>query len=86
MTTRQFAADINRTAKAARKYFKETQPAGEKIIDINWGLPYLAIYSGNDEYFFQGEGASELLEQAVSTSNKFNTNVENTLIWMAQSW
>lgn len=79
--------DINRAAKSARKSFKEQMPTSVEIIDINHGIPYVGIDLANgDEYFFQGQEASELLEQATTTSNKFNTNLEDTLLWMAQSW
>lgn len=86
MTNKEMQKLINKTAKAARKIFKETSPAGSKIIDINYALPYVAVNSGNDEYFFQGEEASNLLEEATNTSNKFNVSVEDAIIWQSQGW
>lgn len=87
MTNRQMMQLINKTANAARKEYKKYKPADTKIIDINYGLPYVAINCNDgSEYFFQGEEAGNILEEATTASNKFNTNIENTLIWMAQSW
>ncbi len=87
MTNKEMTRDILRSAKSARKTVKETYPAGTKIVDINYALPYVGIVcpDGN-EYFFQGEEAGNLLEEAVATSNKFNVSVEDVLIWKSQSW
>ena len=78
--------DINRTARLMRKSFKEQMPKDEKIIDINYSLPYVGINLVDEDYFFQGSEAEELLQQAKITSDKFATNIENTLLWMAQGW
>jgi len=87
MTTREMKRDILRSAKSARKTVRETYPAGTKIVDINYGLPYVGIICPDgSEYFFQGEGAGNLLEEAVTISNKFNISVEDVLIWQSQSW
>lgn len=86
MTNKEMQKLINSTAKAARKTFAETMPKSSKIIDINFGLPYVAVNSGNDEYFFQGEEASNLLEEATNTGNKFNVSIEDAIIWQSQSW
>lgn len=86
MTNKEMQKLINTTAKAVRKTFKQYQPADSNIIEINYGLPYVAVNSGNDEYFFQGEEASNLLEEATNTSNKFNVSVEDAIIWQSQGW
>ena len=87
MTTREMKRDILRSAKSARKTVRETYPAGTKIVDINYGLPYVGIICPDgSEYFFQGEDAGNLLEEAVTISNKFNVSVEDVLIWQSQSW
>jgi len=86
MTNKEMQKLINSTAKAARKTFKQYAPAGDSIIEINYGLPYVAVNSGNEEYFFQGEEASNLLEEATNTGNKFNVSVEDAIIWQSQSW
>jgi hypothetical protein len=82
MTSRELKKSIVASARLARKNHKETMPDGEKLIEINWGIPYVSI----GEYFFQGEEASNLLEDAVNSSNKLNVNVEDVIIWMSQGW
>lgn len=77
MTNRKMMADINRTAKAIKK-------AGS-VVDIDYSIPYVS-FNGEMSFYFQGDEASSLLEDAISASNKFNTSLENTLLWMASSW
>jgi len=84
MTKKEMQKLINSTAKAARKTFKQYQPTDSKIIDINYDLPYVDVNDG--EYFFQGEDASNILEEATNTANKFNVSVEDAIIWQSQSW
>lgn len=90
MTNKEMQQMINKTANAAKKsYLKsfENQKEADPIVNINYGLPYVGINCADgSEYFFQGEEASNLLEEAIAASNKFNTTVENTLIWMSQGW
>lgn len=87
MTNKEMQQHINAVAKSVRKDFKYIMPKEEKLIDINWGLPYVSInLPTGEEYFFQDEAASEILEQATNTGNKFSVSIENALIWMAQSW
>lgn len=90
MTNRQFAAHIKRTAKAERKAYLasfEKPKEADKIVDINWGLPYVGInLSNGQEYFFQEEAASEILEEATSAANKFNSSIDDVLLWQAQGW
>lgn len=86
MTNKEMKKLINTTAKAARKEFKQYQPADSKIIEINYGLPYVAVFSGSKDYFFQDEEAANLLEEATNTANKFNVSVENAILWQAQGW
>ncbi len=87
MTTKQMTKSIVNTAKAVRKEFKSIMPEDCKLIDINWGLPYVGINLPNgEEYFFQGEEASNLLEEAVNTGNKFSVSIEDALLWQSQSW
>lgn len=86
MTNKEMRKHILASAKSARKSFKEVAPDGEKIIDINWGIPYVGINGIENEYFFQGEEASQLLEEATNTGNKFNVSIENALIWQSQGW
>lgn len=86
MTNKEMQKLINTTAKAARKTFKQYKPEGSSIIEINYILPYVAVNSYDSEYFFQGEEAANLLEEATNTSNKFNVSVENVIIWQSQGW
>ena len=79
MTNKQMQKQINNTADAARK-------AGQTI-SIDWGLPYVSIVcSESDEYFFQGEEASNLLAEAVEAGNKFYVSSEDYLLHIAQGW
>lgn len=86
MNSKQVQSLINKTAKAVRQEIKKYKPTGTKPVEINYGLPYVAITLLNEEYFFQGEEASTLLDEAKEAANKFNTNVENALLWLSQSW
>ena len=86
MTNLEMKKLINQCAKSVTQNFKFTNPKS-KLVDINWGIPYVAINLPNgEEYFFQGEEASNLLEEATNTGNKFNVSVENALIFTSQSW
>lgn len=87
MTNKETAKSINQAAKAQKKTFNETKPKGETIVSIDYSLPTVSVeIYPNKEYFFQGEEAGNILEEVIAASNKFNTSVENTLIWMAISW
>jgi len=86
MNTKEMRKHILASAKSARKSFSDISPDGEKIIDINYSIPYVAINGVEAEYYFQGEEASNLLEEATNTANKFNVSVEDALIWQSQSW
>jgi hypothetical protein len=51
-------------------------------IEINRGLPYIAISLSNDaEYFFQNEEAQSLLDEIPE-----NVNEEDYIIWISQGW
>jgi uncharacterized protein (DUF4213/DUF364 family) len=87
MNNKEMNTIIKECVKSVKKSAKETLPENEKIIDINFGLPYIAISLPNGgEYFFQGEEASNLLEEATNTGNKFNVSIEDAIIWQSQSW
>lgn len=87
MTNKEMSKHIKKVAKFIRKDFKEIMPADSKIVDVNWSLPSLYINLPNGcEFFFQESEASELLEAATETANKFNTPLEDVLIWQANSW
>lgn len=87
MTPKQTKKLINKTAKAVRKEFAKLMPKDENIIVIEWGIPYVGVkLPDGTEYFFQGEEASEMLTAAVETSNTFQTSVEDTILFLSQSW
>jgi hypothetical protein len=72
-------ADIERTAQSARE-------AGQTI-EINNNLPYVAIdCNQGDEYFFQGDDAENLLDEAEKASMKFDVSVEDYLLHIVQGW
>jgi len=51
-------------------------------IEINSGLPYVAIKQPNEEeYFFQGEEAENLLNEVPEDINE-----EEYIIWISQGW
>jgi hypothetical protein len=79
MTEQQVREMIQETAGAARE---EGQ-----TIEINERLPYVAINRGNDsDYFFQGEEAVDLLDEAEAAASVFNVSVEDYLLYSAQGW
>jgi hypothetical protein len=78
MTNKQMYKLITETAKSARK--------SGQTIEINYSLPYVDINGTEDVYFLQGEEASNLLEEAVNTGNKFSVSVEDAILWQSQSW
>lgn len=87
MTNREMMQHINKCAKAVKKEFKIVAPKDEKLVDINYGIPYVGINLPNgEEFFFQGEDARNLLEEATNTANKFQVSIEDALIWHSQSW
>lgn len=87
MTTKQTSRLIIKTAKAVRKEFKKAMPEGKQLVEINWSLPYLAVnLPDGKEYFFQGQEASEMLQKCVETSNMYNVGVEDTILFLSQSW
>lgn len=78
---------IKKTARAERKAFAKAMPKGEEQVTIQWGLPYLGVKLANGkEYFFQGEAASEILENCVNQSNEFQIGVEDVILFTALSW
>ena len=51
-------------------------------IEINSGLPYVAIeFTNGDEYFFQDEEADELLDEVPD-----NINEEDYILAISQNW
>jgi len=63
--------------------------AGQEI-EVNEGLPYIAITRGiDDEYFMQGEEAQNYLteyEQHVENGVLENVDFEQWMLWQTQSW
>lgn len=50
-------------------------------VEIDRGLPYVAINLQDDEYFFQGDEANRLLEDIPD-----NVNEECFLLWSTINW
>lgn len=87
MTNKETKAEIKRIAKAYRAEHKKYNPKDAVLVDISHSLPYVAIDLPNGkEYFFQGEEAGNILEEATTASNKFETSLEDALLWMANGW
>lgn len=87
MTNNEMRQHILMCAKSVRQHHKETAAKNSKLIDINNSLPYVAInLPTGEEYFFQEEAASDLLNEANNAANKFNVSVEDALIWQSQGW
>ena len=78
MTRTQLVNQVETTAHCARLN-------GDKVT-INHLLPYVAVFlyslDGNHtEYFFQGDEASDLLEEVPDYLNE-----EDYILWSAQGW
>lgn len=59
----------------------EERAAGSTI-EINYSLSYVAIDLGNDqEYFFQGDEASDLLDEVPD-----NISADDYLLAISQNW
>lgn len=87
MTNDEMKAYIEACAKSVRLEHKRYSPKDSKLIDINYGMPYIGINLPNGkEYFFQESAASEIMDEAKNAAEKFDVNIEDALIWMAQSW
>jgi hypothetical protein len=78
MTYEQIAIQIDETCKRALE--------NGQTIEINYRLPYVAINSGKDEYFFQDSAAVELIEEARLSKLHLYTSIENIILWQAQGW
>ena len=87
MTNKETAASIKRIAKAYKKDHRLYIPKDANIMDINYSIPYLAVdLPDGKSYYFQGEEAGDILEEATTASNKFNVSLEDAILWMALSW
>lgn len=67
--------DIELFAVSARRF-------GAKV-EIDYSLPTVSVTLEGKEYFFQGEEAVHLLEEAASF---MNVGPEDFILWMARSW
>jgi hypothetical protein len=79
MTNLEMKQQIEQSATAER--------AAGSTIEINYGLPYVAINMGGEsEYFFQGDEASDLIDEHELSAEKFDTSVEDSILHSAQGW
>ena len=75
----QLIAQIEETAKYCR--------AEGQYVKINHSLPWVEVYRGEgdpiDTYFFQGEEASDLIDEC---SKLDCVSEEDYILWLAQGW
>jgi hypothetical protein len=78
LNTLRIALDIKKRAEAERE-------AGG-YVKICLSLPYVAVNCSNgDEYFFQGEEASNLIDEAEKALDG-NCRIEDYILSQSQSW
>ena len=74
MTQDELIKQIEDTAEYCRK---EGQ-----YVKINSSMPWVDVYHGEDSnYFFQGEEASDLLDECPDYVNE-----EDYILWVSQGW
>ena len=76
---------MKNTGNIVNKIAKDALKGGQKI-EINYSLPYIAINTGFEEYFFQGDEANNLIEEAQKSKLSNFCTVENIILWQAQGW
>lgn len=67
--------DVELFAVSARRF-------GAKV-EINFTLPTVAVTYDGKEYFFQGDEAVALLDEAASL---MEVSIEDFILWLARSW
>lgn len=67
--------DIELYAVSARRF--------GATVKIDYALPTVAVTLEGKEYFFQGEEAAQLLEDAALL---MDIGPEDFILWMARSW
>jgi hypothetical protein len=89
MTAKELLNEIRITAESARE-------AGQ-YVEFNYRLPYVLVHRGDDdEYFFQGDEASRLLDEIDKLRNVVDLEIldmddvgisdGDLLLWLAQGW
>lgn len=79
MTNKEMRREIERAAQA--EYDAGT------TIEINTSLPYVVInFADGQEYYFQGQEASEMLEQHERAAKRFGVSVTDSILHAAQGW
>jgi hypothetical protein len=79
MKTTQLSKQVNKAALLAKK--------SGQTIEINYNLPYVAVNNNNgDKYFFQGEEADNLIEEARKSPLYMFCSIENIILWQSQGW
>ena len=74
MTRKQFTAQVEKIARA------EYNAGGS--VEINHGLPYVAVTCSNgEEYFFQGDEADDLLKEVPDYLND-----EDYIMYQSTNW
>lgn len=57
-------------------------------VDVNRTIPYVAVEGPelDDEHFFHGDEAVDLLVEADKTADVFDVYTHEAILWMAQGW
>lgn len=87
MTTLQFSKLVNKAARLTQQELNRSMEEKEKAIEINYRLPYVAVkHADGSEYFFQGDEADNLIEEARSSPLHNYCSVENIILWQSIGW
>jgi hypothetical protein len=86
IVTNEQYANWKRTSRTVIVSARSARKAGQ-LIDICNKLPYVSIKRGaDDEYFFQGEEASNLINEAEHSMLANFCTTEDIILWQAQGW
>jgi hypothetical protein len=87
MTDKQTKSIIESIGRIIRNDIKKYMSEGERAIEINTKIPYIAIQTyPNTEYYFQGDEAQNLLNEAKIGCDKFNVTIEDYILYLASNW
>jgi len=87
MTKAELKKTINTVAKAIKQEYKNSIEDKKDIkpaVDISHHSLYIAF--NHNDYFFQGDEAQNLWDEANVLSDKSDTSVENCLLYLSTSW
>jgi hypothetical protein len=79
MTLKQLSNEVIKTFKAAKQ--------NGQNISIDRRLPFVVIMQGKEDiYFFQGEEAESLINEADTSKLAKYCSAPEIILWQAQSW